>query len=94
MQSSSRGGTITHGDSDNTLLTGDRQVHHVRGAAFPDLKLPLRPEALVFEGDKEAVSAGSIEIVDLLGSGEPVPRGLDEGDTSPAQAVDGKLQFH
>ena len=73
-----RGGSISHGNSNGAPLTLNRQIHRVRHAAFPDLKLPLRPEPLVLQRDEQAVSAGGIEIVDLLGGGESVPGAFDE----------------
>jgi hypothetical protein len=49
-------------------------------AALPYLKLSLRPESLVFQGDEQTVSAGGIQIVDLLGGGETIPHSFDEQD--------------
>jgi hypothetical protein len=86
-------GTVSHGNSDGALLAGNRQVHRVRNAALPDLELSLWPEAFILQRDEQAVSAGSIQVVDLLGGGESVPGALNECDSAPAQAVDGELQL-
>ena len=71
------GRAVAHGDGDGALLAGDRQVHRVRRSTLPDLELPLRPEPLLLERDEQPVGPRRVQVVDLLGGGEAIPRGLD-----------------
>ena len=89
VESARWGRTFAHCDQHRPFPTGNRQVHHILHPALAHGILPLRLESRLLQGDKQPISTGSKEVIDLLRGYEAVPRRLNERDPPPAQAGDG-----